>query len=607
MEWLWPMIGIALTAIAVGVAIVFVRSIWRVIGSSAVSRVLAVGLTVLVYPASVTAPFQAVVDAIGYLNTVSQSSALPSPAVVPLLTALSMKLLVNPVPPLIGIALCVLFGQIFDAILGGAGGAGRLAMLLQHGVAVSSKVPGAAWRAITITLVLALGAYMIIMSISAVPYLQDYSQIPGELRPETVRQRFQSMFRSKEAFFKEYPELQISNPLADLVPHLQNACVGVTQKPAAAPIGVSQDLLTVSDSVCSLARGAGQVKSALDQALNDWHTVREKGWEAIDQVQNNFDWAVQTQSFTVASPKERAENLAALFDIAQTRIGGIEQRLQGCRTDLQDGAKMYSLAANHTETLLKKAFPEEVGGAGQPHPETPPGGVQSGPTTQTMAAAKMEGASNTASAGQQASNRMLYFELESERYQYQDPVIAHACQAGFEPVDLTNSVRSSAGQGLLPGVRVLLQTQSVPFVTIWGMLGAGLVGSIIALMRFHPEAGEDFEAVQLFGKNFVTAILLYLVVKGGLIVVSTNNTDPNTYFLLALCLIGTVFSDAIWSWARIRLTELFGAKDPNQSRAPVHDDNSDNSSSVVPTRPQQASIPHSAVPSPAEPPDAKSG
>ena len=127
----------------------------------------------------------------------------------------------------------------------------------------------------------------------------------------------------------------------------------------------------------------------------------------------------------------------------------------------------------------------------------------------------------------------------------------------FEPIPK----RPPLGSNLGPFRYVaswLLQTESLPLVLIVGMFGFGLLGS--ACSTFVREKGtkdpdaplvEDLGGVVIRGLS--AAIVVFLAVEGGLAVFSASNNDPNPYVLLFTCLVGAVFSETVWEWARQKL------------------------------------------------------
>jgi hypothetical protein len=123
--------------------------------------------------------------------------------------------------------------------------------------------------------------------------------------------------------------------------------------------------------------------------------------------------------------------------------------------------------------------------------------------------------------------------------------------------------RPSLGQGLGPFRLVaqwLLGPESLSLALIVGMIGFGLLGSAISTFvresHDHKRApGEplvgDLAGVVLRGVS--AAIVVFLAVEGGLNVFSGSASEPNPYVLLFTCIVGAVFSERVWEWAREKI------------------------------------------------------
>jgi len=140
--------------------------------------------------------------------------------------------------------------------------------------------------------------------------------------------------------------------------------------------------------------------------------------------------------------------------------------------------------------------------------------------------------------------------------------------------------RPRLGLGLGPFRLVaqwLLETESVSLALIVGMIGFGLLGS--AVSTFVRETQEqkrtpggplvdDLAGVILRGVS--AAIVVFLGVKGGLTVFAGNEGEPNPYVLLFTCLVGAVFSERVWAWAREKIL-AGGENKPAAEKKPAPD------------------------------------
>jgi hypothetical protein len=112
--------------------------------------------------------------------------------------------------------------------------------------------------------------------------------------------------------------------------------------------------------------------------------------------------------------------------------------------------------------------------------------------------------------------------------------------------------------------RWLLQTKSLPLALITGMLGFGLLGSAIAtFVRGGAERGQvslAAEVTSVLVRGLSAAVVVFLAVKGGLAIFSTGDSEPNAYVVFLTCLVGAVFSEDVWTWARSKFLENLSSK-----------------------------------------------
>jgi hypothetical protein len=123
----------------------------------------------------------------------------------------------------------------------------------------------------------------------------------------------------------------------------------------------------------------------------------------------------------------------------------------------------------------------------------------------------------------------------------------------------------------------LIKPLSMSLVLIVGMLGFGLFGSVIS--TFVKEAKEkvdkdgmiisDITGVIVRGVS--AAIVIFLGVKGGLAIFSSGEGDPNPYALFFTCLVGAVYSEKIWEWAKQKLAGNFKTEEEAKAIPPSTD------------------------------------
>ncbi|MBE0691359.1 MAG: hypothetical protein IH587_14670 [Anaerolineae bacterium] len=116
----------------------------------------------------------------------------------------------------------------------------------------------------------------------------------------------------------------------------------------------------------------------------------------------------------------------------------------------------------------------------------------------------------------------------------------------------------------------VLETETMPLALIVGMIGFGVLGAAAStLIREKLEAvqrgpvnGDGAVVRDLFGvliRGISSAVVVFLAAQGGLSILAVEETEPNPYALLLLCLIAAVFSEAVWDWAQKWLGERLGA------------------------------------------------
>ncbi|MBH5396323.1 hypothetical protein HZZ13_00615 [Bradyrhizobium sp. CNPSo 4010] len=122
----------------------------------------------------------------------------------------------------------------------------------------------------------------------------------------------------------------------------------------------------------------------------------------------------------------------------------------------------------------------------------------------------------------------------------------------------------------------LLRTESRDIALMTGLLGFGLFGALSASF-IRPSQAKDRATIIIFVRGMAAAILVYLVVVGGL-AVFTRDATPNPYAVYFACLVAAVFSDDVWKWARQRQQERFAEPKPKpKPKTALHDHTAEHS------------------------------
>jgi hypothetical protein len=120
----------------------------------------------------------------------------------------------------------------------------------------------------------------------------------------------------------------------------------------------------------------------------------------------------------------------------------------------------------------------------------------------------------------------------------------------------------------------LVRTDSKPLTLITGLLGCGLLGSVVSTLlarrmlsksaAAHPPL-PHLELAGVLIRGVTAALVVFLAAKGGLAMISSNGEEPNSHILLLLCLLSAVYSEQVWSWAESKFPSFLPAGSADQA------------------------------------------
>lgn len=118
----------------------------------------------------------------------------------------------------------------------------------------------------------------------------------------------------------------------------------------------------------------------------------------------------------------------------------------------------------------------------------------------------------------------------------------------------------------------LLRTESMSLALIVGLFAFGLLGSIgSTFIRQRIKTGIDTDIINFIPNlpaalinGISSAIVIFLAVKGMLIIFSGKDSGVNAYMLFFTCLVAAVFSEDVWKWAQNKLNEELNNKNKIQ-------------------------------------------
>lgn len=132
-----------------------------------------------------------------------------------------------------------------------------------------------------------------------------------------------------------------------------------------------------------------------------------------------------------------------------------------------------------------------------------------------------------------------------------------ALNGRFDPVPLRPS-RSASLNTVGNWVDWLLSTESMPLVIIVGLVGFSVLGATISrFVRVGETQGlSDLSMSDLLvvvAAGATSAMVVFLASYGGLAIVGEQQIDPNPYVIFAMVLVGAIFSEDVWRWARVKI------------------------------------------------------
>jgi hypothetical protein len=103
------------------------------------------------------------------------------------------------------------------------------------------------------------------------------------------------------------------------------------------------------------------------------------------------------------------------------------------------------------------------------------------------------------------------------------------------------------------------------------MLGAAISSFVNIRRKIERNAPLVDNLYIVIIRGFSAAIVIFLATKGGIAIVNNGSNNPNPHVLFLTCLVGAVYSERIWEWAKKQLalktdgsTESFGPADENK-------------------------------------------
>jgi hypothetical protein len=366
-----------------------------------------------------------------------------------------------------------------------------------------AAVPEIFWRRLTFMVLVLVSFYLGLCALLAIPLFQDKWR-SQQLTVEALGKALDPNVIKSDELDKRFPE----------------------------------DVATFRELVVPKITGSGATE--ITTLLNDENQIRKRIWERLQKGWNDLrstapsdtvvarDQAIN--AFTVgleagAGKKQTSQHYDELFLWHQRLSQHVRGALSKCQTALISFGHLLSTST------------DELQGA-------------------------VEAATATATAD-------AYPNLAEKLQQQRLPIFSsyydasRACATQEDETATPIPKRPSFADTLGPvgsWTRWLLETEQMPVVIIVGLVGFSLLGaSVSRAVRASVNREEKLSAsltiddlLTVIATGMTAAVVVFLAAYGGLAVLGNSGGDPNPYVVFVACLIGAVYSEDVWAWARKR-------------------------------------------------------
>ena len=381
-----------------------------------------------------------------------------------------------------------------------------------------------------------IAVYLSLASIAAVPTLTEDTEVPDTSSFESFEKQFPARLAAATPTTPENPFQEVEETIQAERAAIQKEKVAVQQAAVAAqaaeatnapaplpeppPADPSPPVVSDSDREAIL--------NEVQQAVN---RIKELRGEAVRNV-------AEMEAVISRGIDNRRSDALSIYLLNLKRIGSRErdvhflQLLTWYRSSNELAASALTTCVSHAKQAddSAKIWSHDVAGLLQ----------QRNATGWTKAALDGEGAQRT---------RQYYYEA------------VPPCRAVTPAAPAPDRPRLGTGLGPFRLVaQWLLETESLSLALIVGMMGFGLLGSAVSTFVRETQGQQREDGAPLVAdlggvilRGVSAAIVVFLGVKGGLTVFAGNGSEPNPYVLLLTCLVGAVFSERVWDWAREKI------------------------------------------------------
>jgi len=372
-------------------------------------------------------------------------------------------------------------------------------------------VPAAVRERMPLAILLIAAFYLGLSAMFAIPVLRGAHDIVAN--PEEVTKRLTSSSDTVDRLIKfdiGLVPIDFNDQLPPVTPPASDTILGPDVPKVAAPAPARPSASRIAS--------ARSYAAIYDRQRNEFKRVLDSVPDRLRQLSSETIALATSSTRTFLGQRDRDRYVTAVIDHHSATIARYEEGLYACRKALME-------------------FREEI---------------------EQFRSARLDA---------QFRVTVLGFNIPAGRFSDVDQTASESvriCQAANSPDRIAPKLPPDPLEILGPfgaTVRWLTATDSRAIATIVGMIGFGLLGATLSRLIRRSESTEGtLQGIETFFvvAGGVTAALV--VFLGSYAMLGDQQSEANPYIVFVTSLVGAVFSEDIWSWARKKFTPKDEAK-----------------------------------------------
>jgi hypothetical protein len=288
---------------------------------------------------------------------------------------------------------------------------------------------------------------------------------------------------------------------------------------------------------------------ANDQLTESWQKLRSQAIAEQDRLLQRAIASYTIENLNRVGSREQADHFLAVSRWYQSALTNVFDRLDRCR-----GAILQIRSVANVAVVEASSVPTPDASAQQPARPAEPSQDPIAPASNVLPPGTSGGsifASSNAGALLAVANQECSRHLDVG-----------------DPPDRSDFGYTLGIAGDLSSW--LLRSESMPLALITGLVGFGLLGALVSRSVRAPT--DDTATLDFFGivsRGVSAAVVVFLAAYGGLTIFSQTTPDPNPFVVFLTCLVGAVFGDDVWSWAKQWIKERGGSSGGGKQASPA--------------------------------------